>query len=146
MAASAAARLYTPEILALAVELADYPLAGDLPLLGEARSRSCGSSVRVGCSVRSDGAVERFGLQATACAIGQASAAIFARQVTGRTARQLVDDGASVEKWLSGEGNLPNWPGIQLLEAAREHPARHGAILLPWKATLDALSKGDAES
>jgi hypothetical protein len=37
---------------------------------------------------------------------------------------------------------LPDWPDIQQIEPARDYPGRHGAIALPWKAALDALSNG----
>ena len=38
-------KLYTPELLGLAVALADYPADPALPLHGEARSKSCGSTL-----------------------------------------------------------------------------------------------------
>ena len=44
--------------------------------------------------------------------------------------------------WLAGGGTMPDWPGLDRLSAAREFPARHGAIMLPWNAALDALSPG----
>ncbi len=146
MPASAAARLYTPRILALAVELAEAPLSDDLPLHGEARSRSCGSTLAMGVSLGERGAVERIGVQVTACAIGQAAAALFVRHAGGRDARQLADDLAAMEAWVAGDGPQPTWPDIALLEPARAYPARHGAMLLPWKAASAALCKEAAES
>jgi len=35
---------------------------------------------------------------------------------------------------------LPDWPGLDAIEAARAFPGRHGAMLLPWQAALAALS------
>jgi hypothetical protein len=35
---------------------------------------------------------------------------------------------------------LPDWPGVEAIAAARDYPARHGAIMLPWTAARDALS------
>lgn len=146
MPATAAARLYTPEILALAVELADLPLTADLPLRGGARSRSCGSSLEMGLSLDGSGAVERIGLQVTACAIGQAAAALFARHAGGRDASRLAGDLAAMKAWLGDTGPQPDWPEVGLLAPARAYPARHGAMLLPWKAASAALCKADAES
>ena len=45
-----------------------------------------------------------------------------------------------LEAWLAGDGPVPGWPDLALVEPARAHPARHGAMLLPWKAALAALS------
>ena len=146
MASSPAARLYTPQILALAVELANVPLHDGLPLRGEARSRSCGSTLVMGLALDQSGAVNEIGMQVTACAIGQAAAALFARQVAGRDAGQLAKDRDAMQAWLAGEGDRPGWPGFELLAPARDYPARHGAILLPWNAALDALCKAEAAS
>ena len=44
---SAAARLYTPELLALAVELAKVPPLDTADVRGEARSPTCGSTLAV---------------------------------------------------------------------------------------------------
>ena len=135
-----AARLYTPEILALAMELADWPSQETLPLRGEARSRACGSTLTMDLAVGEDGCVETLGMRVRACAIGQASAAIFARHAAGQDAHslQLVLD--RLEAWLEDEGPAPDWPRLSLLMDAKDYPGRHGAILLPWQAARAALS------
>ena len=51
-------RLYTPELLGLAVSLADYPLDATLPYQGSARSRSCGSTLDAGFALDSETAQE----------------------------------------------------------------------------------------
>ena len=137
-------RLYSPELLALATSLADYPLVEDLALRGEARSRTCGSTVLLGLDPGQDGTIARIGLRVSACAVGQASAAIFAREAAGRSASGISRALATIDAWLGGQGGLPDWPGMAALAPARAFPSRHGAIVLPWKAALDALSKADA--
>jgi len=138
-------RLYTPELLGLAVELAGYPLTADLPLRGEARSRSCGSTVNMAVALEGD-RVSRIGLRVRACAVGQAAAAIFARAALGKSTGEIGAAHTAVAAWLAGAGSLPDWPGLGVLEPARAFPARHAAILLPWKAALAALNKQDAAS
>lgn len=132
--------LYSPALLALAVELADYPFDAAAPFIGEAHSRSCGSTIRISAT---DG-FEDLGLKVTACAVGQAAAAIFARHVHGKAGADIQTSLAEIIDWLAGEGDTPAWPDIAMLEAARAYPGRHGAILLPWRAALDALSKPSA--
>lgn len=136
---SSSATLYTPQVLALATSLARFPLDEDLPLRGAARSPTCGSSIELGLSLDSLGAIERIGLRAHACAIGQAAAAIFAESAAGREAAAIKDAETQIGTWLEG-GALPDWPEFTAISAARAYPARHGAILLPWKAALGALS------
>jgi NifU-like protein involved in Fe-S cluster formation len=138
--------LYTPEVLALAIELARHPLTGDLPLHGEARSRSCGSTIVLGlalhdtgCDAGYEATIARVGLRSHACAIGQASAAIFAANAAGVAVANIRTTRAAAAAWLSGEGALPDWPGFAAISAARDYPARHGAVMLPWDAAIEAL-------
>ena len=132
--------LYSPRVLALATGLADFPLLEGIVPIGEARSPTCGSALRVTLETRTDGSISAVGVRAHACAIGQASAALFAQHAVGSTAAQLAAAERQITEWLSGEGDLPGWPGFSAIAAARDYPARHGAILLPWRAALAALS------
>lgn len=142
MTARAAAKLYSPELLGLATGLAAFPLSDDLPLRAEARSRSCGSVIALGLGLDETGRIARIGMQVSACAIGQASAALLAQGVSGRDAGAVDAAAAALTQWLAGEGALPDWPGIAALAPARDHPGRHGALLLPWTAARTALSQG----
>ena len=133
--------LYTPEVLGLATSLARWPWDESLPLKGAARSRSCGSTL----SLSTDPAFTAPGLKVTACAVGQAASAIFARHCCDAGRERLLAMPSDVEDWLSRDGPLPDWPDMDMLVAAKEYPGRHGAILLPWRAAVDALGKaGDA--
>lgn len=134
-------RLYTPELLGLAAGLADFPLTAALPLRAEHRSRTCGSVIALGLARDDRGLVSDVGMKVSACAIGQASAALLAQSVKGREPGDVRDTAQALEAWLAGEGDLPLWPGIGAVEPARAHPGRHGALLLPWKAACAALSR-----
>jgi NifU-like protein involved in Fe-S cluster formation len=141
---TAAQRLYTPELLALAVELADYPPLEAATAHGEARSATCGSTLAIDLALDDQGQIARLGMRVRACAVGQASAAIFARQALGRDLAALRDALARLEAWLDDEGPAPDWPDLALVAPARAYPARHGAMLLPWKAAAAALSSAAA--
>lgn len=142
MTARPAAKLYSPALLGLATELAEFPLNDTLPLRAEARSRSCGSVIALGLALAEDGRVGQIGMTVSACAIGQASAALLARSALGADPARIVDTTATLTTWLAGEGGLPDWPGLDVLSPALPHPGRHGALLLPWKAACEALSSG----
>lgn len=140
-----AATLYTPEVLALAVSLAAYPFAEDFAHHGTARSASCGSSLRVGLDLDEQGRVTRIGLRSQACAIGQAAAAIFAGGVQGIDREGIGEAAQQIAAWLSGAEEEPAWPGLAAIAAAIDYPGRHGAVLLPWRAALDALPSAAAQ-
>lgn len=131
--------LYTPGILGAATMLADFAWDESLPLRGEARSRRCGSTLALGLAVDEDGRISRIGLRAHACAIGQAAAYAFASAAKGRKRDEIAASRAALARWLAGEGAMPDWPGIALVEPALGYPARHDAIMLGWDAALVAL-------
>lgn len=131
--------LYTPQILAKAMELNRFPWDELAGRKGAARSRSCGSLVELSVAVRDDGRITALGVRPHACAVGQAAAAIFAESALGRNAADLAEARQALASWLAGSGEMPDWPGIALLEPALAYPARHAAILLAWDAALQAL-------
>ena len=144
MNTGSAGKLYTPDLLALATELAHFPLSDTLPLRGEARSRTCGSTASIGLTLSEAKLVDTVGLRVSACAIGQASAALMARGIAGKGESDIAAAQREIARWLEAGGPLPSWPGLEAIEPAREYKGRHGAILLPWNAALDALSKAKA--
>ena len=135
-----AAALYTPAVLELAAGLAAFPPDPALGLTGSARSQSCGSTLTMQLAVDDAGYITRLGIAAHACAIGQASAAIFARAASERSAAEIAQAETAIVAWLAGDGPLPDWPGLVAIAPAAAYPARHGAILLAWRAALSALS------
>jgi NifU-like protein involved in Fe-S cluster formation len=141
---AAAERLYTPELLALAVELAEWPPIETAALHGEARSPACGSTLAMDLVADNAGRIERLGMRVRACAVGQASATVFARRAPGLSEREIALALAKLEAWLDDQGPPPEWAGLHLIAPARDYPARHGAMLLPWKAALAALSSARA--
>lgn len=136
--------LYTPQILALATDLANYPLAGEFAHRATVRSRTCGSVIELGLDTSADGAISRAGIQLAACAMGQASAAIMAAALEGRTAPDIAAVRAGLNAWLAGKGELPDWPQMDLLSPALPHKGRHGALILPWTAACEALCSAEA--
>jgi NifU-like protein involved in Fe-S cluster formation len=134
--------LYTPQVLALATSLANWPWDKALQLQGGARSKSCGSTLTLGLNADAAGLISKLGIKSQACAIGQAAAAIFAGGAQGRSGKEIAAAERAIGDWLSGAAQRPAWPGLELIEAARAYPARHGAILLAWQAARELLPSG----
>jgi len=144
VAEASVTKLYTPELLGLSTRLAEFPLSGEFDYRAEARSRTCGSTIEVGVDVGADGAITMLGLQVSACAIGQSSAAILALDAKGRSPADFRRILTEIETWLASDGTwqapVPDWPGFEALVPARPHQGRHGALLLAWTAINQALS------
>lgn len=133
-------QLYTSEVLAAAVSLANLPLTSDFAICGTARSASCGSRIKLGLIFDDVNRLAQIGVASHACAIGQASAAIFAKGAIGLTAQDLRDARDAMDAWLADKRGKPDWPGLDVIAAARDYPARHGAIMLAWNAACDAMA------
>lgn len=133
-------KLYSPRMLALSAELANFPFNPASQLIAEARSRTCGSTVKLGIDCDATGAVSKIGMQVAACAVGQSSAAILARAIAGKDEQLLTETVEQIEGWLNRDRSAPDWPDFDVMSGARSHPGRHGALLLPWNAALEALS------
>lgn len=132
------APLYNREILRLA---AAAPVDGRLvdPMGSvELRSPVCGSRVTVDVNLDADGRVCEIGMMVRACALGQASSTVMAAHAIGKDAIQLAQARDSLASWLGGEGDVPDWPGLDIFEPARPHTARHASIRLAFEAAAAA--------
>lgn len=133
------APLYNRDILSLAVATAEY-----LPLPAarhhmSARAPLCGSRILLDLDADAEGRVTAVGMHVEACALGQAAATLLARHAPGRGIADIRAARDAIAGWFGGGGALPDWPGFDLLAPARDYPARHGAILLPFDAAIAAL-------
>ena len=142
------ATLYNTAILRLA---AAVPLAGrlDNPQASVTRvSPVCGSKVTADLDVDLSGAggrVVRFAHDVRACALGQASAALLAAHVVGKTPGDLAAARDALAAYLKGTAATPgDWPGLDVFDLARPHKARHGSILLAFEAAADAAARAAA--
>ena len=104
-------------------------------------SRVCGSEVAVDLVVK-DGVVADFGMEAKACALGQASASILARNIIGATAGELYALRDEMRAMLKAGGDPPKaarWKEMQSLIAIRDYPQRHVSTLLAIEAVCACL-------
>ena len=91
-----------------------------------------------------NGKVVDFAHDVKACALGQASSSIMARNVIGSTPQELRDIRETVRKMLKENGAPPTkgkWADVAILEPVRDYKARHASILLTFDAVVDALDK-----
>ncbi len=132
--------LYTREIIRLASEIPHLGLLDDPDGSADLRSPTCGSRVRVSITFDQEGRVAAIGQAVTACAFGQASAALMGAHVIGRSRNEVAAGLAGLAAWLAGTRDDPGqWPGLETLAPARPKTGRHGAILLPFRSLLAAI-------
>lgn len=128
-------------------------LAGNIPRIGRlsqpdatasAHSKLCGSTITVDVSLR-DGKVADYAHELKACALGQASASIMARNVVGSTPQELREAREALRKMLKENGPPPagKWADLAVLEPVRDYKARHGSTLLAFDAVAEAVTKAE---
>jgi len=130
-------------------------LAGNIPRLGRladahasatAHSKLCGSTVTVDLKMDGD-AVTDFAHEVKACALGQASSSIMARNVIGAKAEELRGLREAVRKMLKENGTPPEgkWADVAVLEPVRDYKARHASTMLTFDAVVDAINQIEAK-
>src|SRR5437867_3365236 len=126
-------------------------LAGSIPRIGRldapdasatAHSKLCGSTVTVDLKMDGD-TVTDFAHDVKACALGQASSSIMARNVVGAKADELRDLRENVRRMLKENGASPSgkWADIAVLEPVRDYKARHASTLLTFDAVVSAIDE-----
>ena len=109
-------------------------------------SRICGSVIEVDIVV-TDGVITGYGHEVSACALGQTSAAIVARDIVGTRVEEFRALALQMREMLKAEGVPPTgkWSDLAYLEPVREFPARHASTLLVFDAVVEALDKTSTE-
>jgi len=127
-------------------------LAGTIPRIGRleapdasatAHSKLCGSTVTIDLKMDGD-TVTDFAHDVKACALGQASSSIMARNVVGATASELRALRDNVRRMLKDNGSPPadgRWADIAVLEPVRDYKARHASTLLTFDAVVSAIDQ-----
>ena len=133
--------------------------AGNIPRTGrlenpdataKAHSKLCGSTVIVDLKAEMKGndlVVTDFAHDVKACALGQASSSIMARNVIGATAAELKALKKTMYAMLKEGGPAPDgkFEEFRFLEPVREYKARHASTLLTFDAVVDCLEQIEAK-
>ncbi len=131
-------------------------LAGNIPRIGPlaapdasatAHSKLCGSTVTIDLAMEGD-KVTDFAHEVKACALGQASSSIMARNIIGATAGELRRLREDVRRMLKDNGAPPSggrWADIAVLEPVRDYKARHASTLLTFDAVVAAINEIEAK-
>ena len=148
--------IYHNRVLELAADIPHAELLPERPLApGERRgrafrvSRICGSEMTVDVIVDGEGEAARItdiGLLPKACALGQASASVLAREAIGAHPDEVRDAHRAMRAMLKEDADPPAgrfWE-LRHLQGVRTFPQRHQSALLALDAAVAALDAAGA--
>ncbi|MCI4661273.1 MAG: iron-sulfur cluster assembly scaffold protein [Neomegalonema sp.] len=139
-------KLYSQKILALAADIphAERLTAPDASVMK--RSPLCGSTITVDVVTDAAGGLADLGMDVKACALGQASAAIFARNAIGADRAEIEAGRDALWAMLKEGAQAPQgrFAELEYLIPARDYKNRHASIMLVWEAALEALERAGA--
>jgi NifU-like protein involved in Fe-S cluster formation len=137
--------LYSQKILDLAGNAQQPPRLADPDGSARKVSRVCGSVVEVDLAI-TDGVITGYGHSVAACALGQTSAAVVAREIVGTPVAAFRDLRAQMHAMLKQNGAPPGgkWSDLGFLEPVRDYPARHMSTLLVFDAVVAAIEKAES--
>jgi NifU-like protein involved in Fe-S cluster formation len=137
--------LYSQKILDLAGNAVQPGRLAHADASARKVSRVCGSVVEVDVVVR-DGVITGYGHDVSACALGQTSAAVVAREVVGTPVAEFRALREQMHAMLKQNGAPPTgkWDDLRYLEPVREYRARHMSTLLVFDAVVEALEKAES--
>ena len=128
--------------------------AANIPRLGRleqpdasatAHSKLCGSTVTVHLKMEGD-VVSDFSHEVRACALGQASSSVLARNIIGTDAATLRALRDTMVHMLKENGAPPEgrFGDLRFLEPVRDYKARHASTLPTFDAVVDAIGQIEA--
>lgn len=129
--------------------------AGNIPRIGtlpdadaeaNAHSKLCGSRVKVYLKLDGD-TVSDFAHEVKACALGQASSSVMARQVIGATVAEIRQAREDMLAMLKAEGEGPGgrFEDMRFLKPVKDYKARHASTMLTFDAVVDAIGQIEAK-
>ena len=139
--------IYNGRILELAGNPPTAPRLEAPDASAKAHSKLCGSTVTIDLKMDGD-VVAAYGHDVKACALGQASSSVVAREIVGSTAAELRALRTTMTDMLKNNGSPPEgrFSDLGWLEPVRDYPARHASTLLVFDAVVDALDQIDARA
>ena len=137
--------IYNQRILELAANMPHLGRLGKPDASATAHSKLCGYTLTVDLAVQG-GVVTDFAHEVRACALGQASSSIMARNIVGASAAYLRRVRETMRKMLKDNGPPPDgrWSDCAVLEPVRDYKARHASTMLTFDAVVDAMDQIEA--
>ncbi len=133
--------LYNSRILRLATQIPFTERLENPDVTVSRTSRICGS--RLTLDAQFDGPrIARLGLEVRACALGQATTALVAPRLVGSTCEDIAPAARAFAAMIREGGPVPAppWDDLEIFLPVRDHPSRHGSVMLIFDAALAAFA------
>lgn len=134
--------LYSRRILKLAADVQRTERLEDPQASVTRTSPLCGSRVTVDLKMDGD-IISDFAHEVKACALGQTSSSVMARNAVGSSANEIREVANTMLKMLKEEGPPPagRWADLEVLEPVRDYRSRHASVMLTFDAVLMAIEE-----
>lgn len=138
--------IYNVKILEFAGNITRVGMLGDADASAQAHSRLCGSRVKIWLKLDGD-VVSDFAHDVKACALGQASSAVMARNVVGASVAELRGARSDMLAMLQADGEGPSgrFEEMRYLRPVKDYRARHASTMLTFDAVVDAITQVEAK-
>lgn len=134
--------IYTNDLLELAADIPHIGRLSDTDGSAHKVSRICGSELTLDLKLEA-GRIADLGLEVKACALGQASASVFARSAIGADLEEIRATREALNAMLKENGPAPKgrFSALLALQPAASYRQRHGSILLAFDAAVEAFEQ-----
>lgn len=134
--------IYNTKLLEFAANIPHIGRLSSPDASAKAHSKLCGSTVIVDLALK-DGVVSAFAHDVKACALGQASSSVMARNIIGATPDELRKVRHDMLAMLKENGAPPEgrFADLKYLEPVRDYRARHASTMLTFDAVVDCLDQ-----
>lgn len=135
-------QVYNAKILEFAGNISHVGALENADATADMHSKLCGSKVKVWLNV-DNGVVTDFAHDVKACALGQATSSIMARNIVGASADELRQVRFDMLAMLKDGGSPPigRFADLKYLEPVKDYRARHASTMLTFDAVVTALDE-----
>lgn len=132
--------IYSTRILEVTASMPDVPMLNEPDGVGMSHSKLCGSKMSVSIKVK-DGRISDYGQVVEACLLGQAAAAVMARNAVGLTRHDVELVREQMYAMLKANGSPPAgiWSDLDVLYPVKDYKPRHTSMMLVFNAVLAAF-------
>ncbi len=133
--------IYHNRVLELAADIPHAERLTDPDGSSEKVSRICGSVIAADVKLDADGRITDLGFDPRACALGQASTSVLARNALGKSLEEIRTGREALRAMLKDGASPPDGDFWELrhLEGVRDYPQRHTSVLLGFDAVIAAI-------
>lgn len=132
--------IYSTKILEVTASMPDAPMLKEPDGVGVSHSKLCGSKMKVSIQVK-DGRICDYGQVVEACLLGQAAAAVMARNAVGLSRHDVELVRGQMLAMLKEDGPPPSgiWSDLDVLYPVKDYKPRHTSMMLVFNAVLAAF-------